>query len=98
MNAAGLLLLSQLALGLDASQTMNIRRHPGQYETNVILGSHPSDLKVCAYFGGLAISNQIAYEVVPKKWRWVVPTVLLAAEVVQFNRNWQHGIRFSTPF
>jgi hypothetical protein len=35
---------------VDMATTLDIRRHPGDYEQNPIMGRHPSDAKVIGYF------------------------------------------------
>ena len=45
-----LALLSVFVLGMDCHQTLNIKKHPDQHETNHFLGLHPSDALVIRYF------------------------------------------------
>ncbi len=42
--------LATLALWFDRNQTIQIKDHPDQHETNLLLGRHPSDAKINYYF------------------------------------------------
>lgn len=49
------IILVLLALIVDAAQTLDIKNHPDVFETNIILGPHPSDRRILAYFPVCAI-------------------------------------------
>ena len=42
--------ITQTTLFVDYKQTLDIKRHQGLYESNPILGMHPSDARVRNYF------------------------------------------------
>lgn len=42
--------LSTLLLMADCIQTLGIKNNPNLYEVNVLLGKHPSDVKIITYF------------------------------------------------
>jgi len=44
---------------IDLGQTLNIKKHPGYYEMNPLLGRHPNDLQIYNYFIGLLILDQL---------------------------------------
>jgi hypothetical protein len=42
-------------LAADCLQTLDIRHHPGMYETNPVMGRHPSDLETVGYFAAAGL-------------------------------------------
>ena len=59
-----------ILLVVDCLTTLDIKNHPDMYETNLILGPHPSDSKILVYFAicniifcmvALALSDTIQY-------------------------------------
>jgi hypothetical protein len=45
------------AASADMATTLDISKHPGLYETNPILGAHPSNRKVLAYFAATDLAH-----------------------------------------
>jgi hypothetical protein len=101
----GLLVAAEMSLFADMLQTLDIKRHRIGYpqhsgqvyfepmeETNPILGSHPSDLKIIAYFASAGVLTAAAWRVIPSKWRMLVPVVVLALQIPQVERNRQMGL------
>jgi hypothetical protein len=59
-------LLAQGSLVLDCAQTMQIKYHPMQHEVNPILGAHPGDAEVVAYFAAHIALQEAAYRWAPR--------------------------------
>jgi len=54
---------------VDCLQTIEISRSKEYWETNKILGEHPSEEAVYAYFTGAIIGSFIIAKALPKKYR-----------------------------
>jgi len=76
----------------DMAQTLDIKNHPGHFETNKILGPHPSDSFVITYFCAIGLGAMVLWTVVPSPWRNVVG-IMTAVEAVQVWRNIQTNRR-----
>lgn len=74
---------------LDWSQTRDIARHPGKYETNVILGRHPSQREVNQYFAAAAVLHLAVSYVLPRPWRevWQVGSIVISTAYVVRNAD-----------
>lgn len=87
-----------LALAADMLTTLDIRHHSGMYETNPVLGRHPSDAKVLAYFSACAgihyvITDQMFKHNMPMPIinAWQVLTI--GVETGYATRNYSIGLR-----
>jgi hypothetical protein len=101
-----LLVAAEASLAADMLQTLDIKRHsdvswnyygtlltrPGLWETNPILGQHPSDAKVAVYFAGAALATGAAWYALPSRWRMLVPLGVLALQIPQLVRNGNCGL------
>ena len=96
-------LIVALALtAADASQTEYLTRHyqpcagkEGRYEENPLLGRHPSQLKVAAYFGASAGALIAANEYLPPAYSKALNYVWIGAEGAVIAHNLRVGVRFS---
>lgn len=86
----------------DALQTLDIKNHKSMYETNPILGKHPSDAEVMGYFiGTFAIHSVVAYYLPdllfkPKTaslFRKGIITLSIGVESAVIHHNYQMGIK-----
>lgn len=77
---------------VDYRQTMDIKRHPGMYETNLILGKHPSDDKVKHYFLAASILSVGAVYVLPSEYRKVFLGSAITLQLVVIGRNKHIGL------
>lgn len=59
-------LLAQGSLALDCAQTLQIKYHQGHSEVNPILGPHPGDAKVVAYFAVHIAVQEVVYRWAPR--------------------------------
>jgi hypothetical protein len=84
-----------VALALDWRQTLQIIKDPNRYETNVILGKHPSDSKVNTYFALSMIGHAAVTHVLPSKWRpyWQYTWIVIETDAVIHNAR--VGIRLN---
>lgn len=86
--------LSYTALHIaDWGQTLDIENHPGHFETNPILGSHPTRGEINTYFASTLALHWLIARVLPQKWRnqFQLGTIALEFDVVTDNRS--AGIR-----
>jgi len=79
------------SLLVDMAQTLDIKNHEGLYETNPILGKHPSDKKVVSYFltcilGHLLIADSLGN----KKVYW--QHFILIPEIYIIGHNYELGL------
>jgi len=88
-----LLAASELSLGIDMLQTLNIRWHPASWETNPILGRHPSDVAVINYFDVAMVGTALVTYALPKNWRMLAPILVLAVQVPMIARNASYGLQ-----
>lgn len=79
---------------MDWRQTLDIKRHPGMYETNPILGRHPHDDKINAYFAGTLLAHAVVSYLLPGKYRHIWQGLSIGAEGYQVYANYQLGLRF----
>ena len=79
---------------MDWSQTQQIVAHPHEYyETNFILGRHPSLSTVNIYFpSAMALHALVAYAL-PKPWREVWQTMWIGVETYTVYTNASIGLR-----
>lgn len=88
----GLLVAAESSLAVDMLQTLDIKRHPGHFETNPILGRHPSDPAVIGYFAACGAATYLAWRELPRPWRLLLPLAVIAVQVPQVSRNARAGI------
>jgi hypothetical protein len=86
------------ALMADMMTTADIKNHPGLYETNPILGLHPSDAKIAAYgltMAGLhaAITYEMVSNDVPRAIINAWELVSIGVEAGYVARNYRLGLR-----
>jgi hypothetical protein len=103
-----LFVAAQASLLLDAMQTWDIKNSqcqngPGtcgtaRTELNPLLGPHPSDAAVLAYFGGISLLQTALYLWGPTWMSMGTSGVTLVVEVPQVARNVHVGAHLSLPF
>ena len=79
---------------VDDAQTMSVMRRDSGYETNPLLGKHPSDERIIATsVFGLATHAVIAY-ILPHPWRTVWQGMWIGIEIdaVEHNRSCGTGV------
>lgn len=86
---------------IDTAQTLQIRRTPGTWETNPMIGRNPSDARVLAYMAAegalhLIVSDQLARHDAPAWMRaaWHVTSVSIAGNTVRSNAEIGLKVRF----
>jgi hypothetical protein len=88
------LALSESLIAVDVMQSADMSRHPERnfYETNPLLGGHPSTerLWLMGAIGGL--SAGCVWYALPSRARWIVPALLTIAESVTIVRNTRMGL------
>lgn len=88
-------LLVYSTLLLDAAQTLDIKNHPDLYETNPLLGRHPSDTKIVAYFIGAGFAHNAITKKLPTEYRAAWQYGWAALEIGTIIRNRKLNLRFN---
>lgn len=88
-------LLVYTTLTLDAMQTLDIKNHPDLYETNPLLGRHPSDAKIVAYFVGAGFGHYAVAKALPSEYRAAWQYGWAALEITTIIRNRKLNLRFN---
>ena len=86
---------SQIAITADWATTRDAakRNYPNNiYETNPILGRHPTTAQVDAYMVGLLISNYYVTEWFPEKWRPLYLAVRIVSATHAAKNNMALGL------
>jgi hypothetical protein len=81
----------------DFGQTKYASEHPNlYYETNPILGKHPSVGKVELYFASWIVADALVSYALPKPWRtlWQLGTIGVEVAVIQNNYRLKVGWSF----
>jgi hypothetical protein len=79
---------------VDYMQTKDIKNHKWAYETNPIMGKHPSDVRIRNYFISAAvIHTAIAYKL-PPEWRKPFQYATIAVQVVTIIKNKRMGLNY----
>lgn len=81
-----------IALALDATQTLDIKRHQGMYETNPLLGKHPTDRKIIGYFLGVAAAHTGIAAILPTPYREYFQNGTIALELMVIGNNKRIGL------
>ena len=80
---------AEALIAVDVLQTLDMNRHPERhfYETNPLLGLHPSNTRIVAsgIVGGLAAAT--IWYALPSRVRWVVPLFLGIGESAAITGN-----------
>lgn len=83
---------SNIVLLVDYAQTLRGERQPETVETNPILGEHPSDLKITAYFGTIIVANTFLVPKLPPKWRKATWIGVIIVQTITIIHNQRAGI------
>jgi len=84
-----------LSLYADYAQTRSIRKTPGLWETNPILGLHPSDKQVAVYFIGSALTSYGIARALPAGWpRQSFQYGVIALQLAVIVHNKRIGMSF----
>jgi hypothetical protein len=85
-------------LALDRGQTHRISSAPPEtpgtyrYETNPILGKHPSTGQINIYFAAVALLHIYIVDQLPPKWRPYFQIGTIAVEAAVIHDNYQQGL------
>lgn len=80
---------------LDYKTTLDIKNHPGIYETNPILGRHPSDGYIATYFVTAAALQFVVATLLPKQYQPYFQYVTIGLEVGAVSNNVSMGLKFN---
>lgn len=83
------------SLWIDVAYSLDIKNHPGRWETNPLLGKHPSDLRYILQVGAIpTVLLTGVWYILPSHWRNVVPVLTMAVEIpIGLIHNHQVGLR-----
>jgi len=96
LNKKYYLATSSTLLLVDMFQTLDIAENPDKfYETNPVLGDHPSKEEVYTYFASALVLNYLAWKYLPEPWWKVQQGLVMAIQVGVIANNVNLGIGFS---
>ena len=82
--------LGYIALtAIDWRQTQDIVRHEGYYETNPIMGKHPTNARINTYFTGMIAGHVLVDYLLPSQYRgyWELMGISVELTGVLGNRK-----------
>ena len=88
-----LIVASTILQGIDMLQTLEIANNDKYYETNPILGKHPSEFQVIAYFVTRAYTLSELTKMTPLKYRGFTHAFNIAYNYDVIRKNHSIGIR-----
>ncbi len=88
-----LIVASTILQGIDMLQTLEIANNDKYYETNPILGKHPSEFQVIAYFVTRAYTLSELTKMTPLKYRGFTHAFNIAYNYDVVRKNHSIGIR-----
>jgi len=80
---------------VDYKQTSDIKNHPGMYETNPLLGPHPSQRTIRAYFITAALVHTGVMALLPPDTRAAVQYGTIVLQVAVIGHNKYIGLKTS---
>jgi hypothetical protein len=80
---------------LDWRQTLDIKNHSHLYEQNSLMGRHPSNGTVNAYFVTALVLHAIVADQLQGTWRTAWQSAWIGLEVGTVQRNYALGIRLN---
>jgi hypothetical protein len=83
---------SETVIAMDWVQTLQIKDHPDLNETNIFLGSHPSDDKINLYIGSVMILHPLITYILPAKLRPVFQMITIGIEGNAVQNNLRAGL------
>tara|TARA_Y100000114_G_C11634006_1_gene265822 strand:- start:254 stop:628 length:375 start_codon:yes stop_codon:yes gene_type:complete len=84
---------STILQGIDMLQTLEIANNDDYYETNPILGKHPSELEVITYFVARAFTLSELTKMTPQKYRGFTHAFNIVYNFDIVRKNHSIGIR-----
>lgn len=84
----------EATLYLDYLQTVDIKNHPGMFEKNIILGLHPKDNRVTAYFLLAGAGHYAVTRALPTEYRALWQYTWIALEAATIIHNKKIGLKF----
>lgn len=86
---------STASLAIDWMQTRTIAKNPDRwYETNVVLGKHPSVDKVDIYFASVIAANIGLHWILPRDWQPYWYGAITSIELGYAAHNFTLGVGF----
>lgn len=82
---------------MDYKQTMQIKNRPGLSESNPLLGHHPSDDRIRAYFIGSMVTHVLIVNALPPgalRTAFQVGTVAFELDIVRQNKRMGLKVKF----
>ena len=74
-------------MAADAATTEDIKNYPGYYETNPILGRHPGDDRIVAYFASTAFLEWTVARALPVEYRGIFQASAIGLEIYSVGNN-----------
>jgi hypothetical protein len=90
----GIHVAAQTPLVLDMLTTLDIKNHKGLREGNQLLGEHPNDAKIYAYFGSVFLINTVIWYLLPPVARQMfVDVPIIVIELPFLENNFSAGLQ-----
>lgn len=93
-----LLSVTETAILLDLSQTLDIKNHSDLHETNPLMGRNPSDMRIMLGGGAVMATTAGTWLLLPNEWRRLFLVAILAVEVHSIFLNRSQGLVFKVPW
>ena len=87
------IVLFNVLQGIDMLQTLEIANNDKYYETNKILGKHPSEAEVVTYFTARGLAHYQATRMIPQRYRNFFHGYNIVYNYNVIRDNHQLGIR-----
>lgn len=102
-TAPALLVVAEATLLLDLSTTLDVKNHAAPWqlnasESNPLLGRHPSDVKLLAYFAVVMGGTALGYRLLPEDYRPLAMAGVIVLEAYCVHRNLKNGMSFTLLF
>lgn len=93
-----LLSVTETAILLDLSQTLDIKNHLDLQESNPLMGRHPSDPRILLGGGAIMLGVGGAWLFLSNEWRRLFLVAILVLEVHSIFLNHDEGLTFKVPW
>lgn len=87
-----LFIAAEALIAVDTLQSLDIKNHRDMYETNPLMGRHPSDARYLATWAVVGAAVAAGWWFLPSPWRDAVTIPVITVEVPNTIRNAYVGL------